>query len=74
MACRVGITTDESGRCHYWQQEHPTLRNWRILERGLSYSDAQRKENEYAQSDGCVSHPGGPDDGSNDWLVYRFEY
>lgn len=74
MACRVGITTNPEERKQYWKGQHPALRNWEILESGLSYSQAQRKENEYASRLGCQSYPGGPNNGQYNWSVYYFEY
>ncbi len=74
MACRVGITTDPKRRKQEWEEEYPSLRDWEILESSLSYSSAQKKENEYAQKYGCASSPGGPNDGSYNWSVYKFSY
>ena len=59
MACRVGMTTDPEGRRAYWQRQHPTLRNWQILQVVNTKSEAQRLESSYAHQYGCVSSPGG---------------
>ncbi len=74
MACRVGITTNPEERKKDWEKEYPGLKNWTIIARNLSYSDAQAKEDEYARKNGCISRPGGPDNGKNNWVVYKFDY
>ena len=74
MACRIGIATDPEERKQHWTNRHPTLKNWQILETGLSYSQAQKKENEYARKYGCQSHQGGEKSRQNNWSVYYFEY
>lgn len=76
MACRVGITTDPEGREQYWKQEHPTLRNWKIIAKYASKSAAQAREDTEAEERNCVAHAGGddPDDANALWHVYYFEY
>lgn len=73
MACRVGITRDPARRKQEWGKKH-TVRNWKILERGLTYKQAQEKETRLAKKLSCVSHPGGAKDNSRSWCVYRFEF
>ena len=74
MACRVGMTTDPETRLASWRSEYPTLRNWRILHRVNSKTEAQRLENLEAQRLGCVAHPGGEGPEVAVWHVYYFEY
>ena len=73
MACRVGITTNPGERRRHWESEHPTLRNWEILGRYKTKSDAQEAETKFAAHYGCHSSPGGAD-ASGDWVVYKFDY
>ncbi|WP_424947548.1 hypothetical protein [Candidatus Spongiihabitans sp.] len=40
MACRIGMTTNPGERKRYWEGQHPTLRNWRILSRHRTRSVA----------------------------------
>lgn len=76
MACRIGITTDLNARKAYWESVHPTLKDWQVLAGPTTRSEAQALETQLAEEHGCVAHPGGndPDDGSNQWYVYGFNY
>lgn len=74
MACRVGITTNPGERRRYWESQHSTLRNWRIVSRHKTKQEAQQKENELARSCGCVASPGGAGPEHADWCVYVFDY
>lgn len=74
MPCRVGITTNPAERRRYWESQHSTLRNWRILASGLKKSAAQRRENEEASQRGCRAAPGGAGSENDSWSVYYFEY
>ena len=74
MACRIGITTNPERRKREWKMRHQNLRNWKIIANGLSYSLAQQKEKKYAQRDGCIANPGGPNNGKRNWSVYYFNY
>jgi len=74
MACRIGITTNPGERKRYWQGQHPTLRNWRILERHSSKSAAQNAEYRLSKKDGCIASAGGDGPEYTDWVVYKFEY
>ena len=74
MPCRVGITTNPSERKRYWESQHSTLRNWRILARGLTKSAAQKLENEEASRLGCTASPGGAGSENASWSVYYFQY
>ena len=73
MACRVGITTDSRRRRQEWERKYPNLKNWRIIDSGLSYSAAQKKEDEYARRNHCQAHHGGIDNERRNWSVYRFD-
>ena len=75
MTCRVGITTDLEKRKAYWESQHRTLRNWKILSGPhRTKAAAQAREDEEAERLGCVAHPGGPDVPGAMWYVYYFRY
>ena len=74
MGCRIGITTNPGARRRHWESQYPTLRNWRIVSRHESKSEAQREENRLARLYGCEAHPGGDGPERAKWCVYMFEY
>ncbi len=74
MSCRVGITTDPDRRKKEWENQHPTLRNWKILSKHDSKTKAQSRENQEARNRGCVSGSGGGGPEYATWYVYYFEY
>ena len=76
MPCRVGMTTDPTARRKFWENKHPTLKNWRILASDLSRQMAQQRENREARERGCQASGGGddPDKPGARWSVYCFEY
>lgn len=74
MACRIGITTNPGERKRYWEEKHPTLRNWQILERHKTKTAAQAAETRLAAQHGCEAHPGGDGPENADWAVYKFDY
>ena len=74
MACRVGMTTNPGERKRHWEGECPTLRNWTILGRYSTKSEAQQAETMFAQQHGCVSAAGGGGNENDDWVVYKFDY
>jgi len=74
MACRIGITTNPGKRRRDWEGEYSNLRNWQILERHRTKSDAQQAETRLARQHGCVAEPGGSGAEHDDWCVYKFDY
>lgn len=74
MPCRVGITTNPGERKRYWEGQYPTLRNWQILARCDTKSEAQKLDNHFVALYGCQSAPGGAGAERDDWIVYKFEY
>jgi hypothetical protein len=74
MTCHVGITTEPQERRQYWQTQHPFLRNWRIVGRYSTKTDARVRENAEAIRHGCQAHLGGDGDEYATWYVYYFEY
>ena len=73
MPCRVGITTDPSGRKSTWESKVVGLNNWRVYG-PFSREEAQSQENMIARTYGCKAHPGGRSDPSRNWYVYTFSY
>ena len=73
MGKRVGITTNTKERKEHWEGRYSTLKNWRIVESGLTYKQAQKKENEYIAR-GYTGHPGGEEKPGNGYSVYAFDY
>ena len=74
MACRVGMTTNPGERKRHWERRHPTLWNWNILERNLTYDQALRKEEESARRYGCQQSGGGERVSGSNYVVYKFDY
>lgn len=76
MTNRIGITTDLQARLAHWSSRHATLKDWQILAGPTTRVEAQTLETQLAKENGCEAHPGGdePDDGSNQWYVYGFNY
>lgn len=74
MACRVGMTKNLSRRRGEWEDEHPSLRNWKMLDSFFSRQEAQQAENLIALRHGCVAYPGGRESGGLLWHLYHFEY
>lgn len=74
MPCRVGMTTNLEERKQHWKGEYPNLSGWEVIKGGLSYSAALKLESEHAKAHGCVSYPGGEDNGKSNWSVYKFNY
>lgn len=74
MVCRIGITTDPDKRKKDWENQYPSLYDWKILEKCYSKYDAQNAENRFARQYGCESHPGGSGEEGGVWYVYKFSY
>lgn len=74
MACRVGMTPDENEREVAWRRVFPTLKNWTVLEAGLTYEEACEKEAIYAERFGCEHHCLGRSVPGRTYIIYRFEY
>ncbi len=73
MAKRVGITHVPEERKEQWRRKYPSLHNWKIRESGLSYEQAQQKENEWIAR-GYEGSPGGEKEPGYIYSVYTFEY
>ena len=43
MVKRVGITTDPEERRQHWENEHPSIRQWKIVFKGLTYEQRRKK-------------------------------
>ena len=69
------MTTKPEERQIYWSLKYPTMKNWKILDRGLTRKQAQDLETRVANNHGCESSHGGNDpDEPSKWCVYHFEY
>ena len=75
MACRVGITTDPDRREKEWRRDCSSLRNWKVIRRGLTREAAQKLEIGIAKRLNCKFGQGGrePETGGS-WAVYKFDY
>ncbi len=74
MACRIGITTNPGERKRYWEGQHPSLRNWNVLERHGTKTAAQAAETRLARVHDCKASPGGAGPENASWVVYKFDY
>ncbi len=74
MRKRVGITTDPEQRRKDWEKEYPTLRDWNIVKRELTYEEAQALENVYKSTKEYEGHEGGPPKAGRVYSVYTFSY
>ena len=69
---RVGITSDIQERKRYWQSQYRGL-TLEIVAEGLTYEEAQEKENEYLAK-GYEGSPGGERVPGRVYSVYVFYY
>ena len=75
MFCRTGSTTDVAERRAHWSREHPSLRDWKLIDSlYLSKAEAQAAEDSHREWHGCDGAPGGPEMPGLVWWVYHFEY
>ena len=74
MSCRIGMTTNVDDRKRYWESQHSNLYSWKILGIYQTKTAAQNAENKFANSHGCISHPGGDGNEYDTWYVYKFNY
>ena len=74
MPCRIGMTTNPGERRRHWEGRHPTLRDWQILQRNLTYSQALREEERLAKQYGCHQAGGGQYVAGVNYVIYRFDY
>ena len=73
MGKRVGITHDPNGRRQRWEVKYPNLKEWEIIDRGLTYEEAQDIENKYIKM-GYDGSPGGEKKQGKVYSVYTFEH
>ena len=69
MACRVGMSTTPYTRIDYWKQREGHTHG-EVLETGLTYEQAQRREQAVAQARNCYAEPGGARISGPVWSVY----
>ena len=78
MGCRIGMTTDVAARVRQLKADRtvPQEAVFRILDSGLTYSEASRRE--IVRRDDCGRHcqgtPGGGYVSGRVWSVYRIEW
>lgn len=70
MGCRVGMSTTPEERINDWKREEGHTHG-EILARGLTYEEAQRREEVEARNRGCTRHPGGGRQPGPVWSVYH---
>ena len=70
---RVGITSNITRRKKEWKRKYPNMCGWEILRCGLTYTRAQKIENEFKKK-GCDAHPGGRPLPGYVYCVYTFKY
>lgn len=70
MACRVGMSTDPEERIRYWKDKEGHT-GGEILASGLTYDEAQEREEEEAEDRGCRQDAGGPYKAGRVWSVYH---
>lgn len=70
MGCRVGMSTDPEERIRYWKRVEGHT-SGRVISKGLTYREAQTKEEEAARSGGCVHAAGGEHKAGRVWSVYK---
>lgn len=73
MACRIGISHEPAKRREQWERKH-RIRNWKILAKCNSKTEAQAEETRLAKKYGCRAEPGGAGPERATWSVYYFEY
>ena len=73
MGHRVGMTTDLIGRKQYWMSIYPSL-YWTVLQSGLTYDEAIRREKYYAQALKAEYYPGGERKLGAIYSIYSFYY
>ena len=75
MAKYVGITSrdPEDRRAEHQKKDYPGLHDWTIISRGLTYEQAQAKENEL-KNRGYKAHYGGEKVQGAVYVVYTFQY
>ena len=73
MGHHVGITTNPEERKKYWTEKDPAIRNWKILGKFNSKSEAQFAQSRYAREMESAVYSGGGGSEEGIWYVYSFE-
>ena len=73
MRKRVGISHDPEERRKHWERKYPSLRDWTIIARHLTYEQAQKKEEEYIAK-GYEGGLGGEKKSGRVYSVYTFTH
>ena len=78
MGCRIGMATDVVARVRQLKDEKkvPTFASCRILAKGLTYEEANRKEILARRACGshCEGQTGGAYKSGKVWSVYRIDW
>ena len=69
MACRVGMSANPTERINYWKQQEGHIAG-QILASGLTYEEAQKREEVEARNRDCVHRAGGQYLPGRVWSVY----
>ena len=70
MACRVGMSADPQERINYWKRQEGHT-GGEILAHGLTYEEAQKREEVEARNRGCFRQGGGQYLPGRVWSVYH---
>ena len=73
MTCRIGMSSTPQERINHWKNNGYS--SGRILANGLTYDEAQRREEDEARKCGssCIQEPGGPRLSGRVYSVYRVD-
>ena len=77
MPCQIGITTDPEERIAYWGKQVYNLRDWALLDTGLTYEQAIAAEAREVEQRKCayLKHGQRPFASyGQDWSVYYFQH
>ena len=78
MACRIGMATDVASRVSQLKAQGtvPERATYRTLASGLTYDEANAREQESRQNCGrhCQGQAGGPYKAGKVWSVYRIDW
>lgn len=71
---RVGISCNLTETLSLLEKEYPTLRNWKVINTGLTVEQAQKQEAQYPKQNGCETLPYGIIKNGEVYVVYYFEF
>ena len=76
MACRVGMATDVAARVQRLKDDRivPVRATYRTIESGLTYKQANAREQAIRERTGCAGRSGGGYVAGRVWSVYRIDW